>query len=86
MSDDQTVPRYHAYLLRLWQERPASSERPAVWRLSLEDTRTRQRRGFGSLEELMAFLQAQLEAGETRKESAEMNRQHTNLPTRRNNR
>jgi len=61
VSDDQTAPRYHAYLLRLWQERPASSERPAVWRLSLEDTRTRQRRGFGSLEGLMAFLQAQLE-------------------------
>jgi hypothetical protein len=61
VSDDQTAPRYHAYLLRLWQERPASFERPAVWRFSLEDTRTRQRRGFGSLEALMSFLRAQVE-------------------------
>ena len=72
MSDDQTVPRYHAYLLRLWQERPASSERPAVWRLSLEDTRTRQRRGFGSLEGLVAFLRAQVGAGETRREGGKV--------------
>jgi hypothetical protein len=53
---------YRAYILRLWQERPASSDRPAVWRFSLEDTRARRRLGFGSLDELTAFLEAQTEA------------------------
>ena len=53
---------YRAYILRLWQERPASPERRAVWRFSLEDTRARQRRGFGDLAELTAFLEAQIEA------------------------
>jgi len=51
---------YQVYLLRLWRERPASPERPAVWRFSLEDTRTRQRHGFGDLEALVAFLRAEL--------------------------
>jgi hypothetical protein len=53
---------YRAYILRLWQERPASSDRPAVWRFSLEDTRARRRLGFGSLEELTAFLEEQVGA------------------------
>jgi hypothetical protein len=47
---------YQVYLLRLWRERPASFECPPVWRYSVEDIRTRQRYGFGSLEELMAFF------------------------------
>jgi hypothetical protein len=55
---------YRAYILRLWQERPVSSDRSAVWRFSVEDPRTGQRRGFGSLEELMAFLRTQMEAEE----------------------
>jgi hypothetical protein len=58
---------YNAYILRLWQERSASPARPAVWRFSLENTHTRQRRGFGDLEGLTAFLQKQMEDGETRK-------------------
>jgi hypothetical protein len=62
VGDDQASLFYHAYLLRLWRERPASPERPAVWRFSVEDTRTRQRRGFGSLEDLLAFLRALMEA------------------------
>lgn len=48
---------YHAYILRAWQERPSSPDRPAVWRYSLEDTRTRRRRGFANLEDLTAYLQ-----------------------------
>lgn len=62
----QNPPRRFLYLLTMWQERPASPEHPAVWRFSLEDTRTDQRRGFGSLEGLVAFLRAQVEAGEQR--------------------
>lgn len=51
---------YQVYLLRLWRERPASAERPAVWRFSLEDTRTGERRGFGDLEGLVDFLRVKL--------------------------
>ena len=52
--------RRSLYLLALWEERPA------VWRLSLEDARTGQRWGFGSLDGLHAFLGAQMEAPEER--------------------
>lgn len=53
---------YRVYVLRLWQERPPSPARAAVWRFSVNDPRTGQRRGFGSLEGLIAFLQAQVGA------------------------
>ena len=51
---------YHVFVVRLWKERAASAGRPAVWRYSLEDPRTRERKGFGSLSALMAFLQEQV--------------------------
>jgi hypothetical protein len=56
---------YRVYLLRLWRERPASPQHPAVWRYSVEDTCTRQRHGFGRLEELTAFLRTQAENEES---------------------
>jgi hypothetical protein len=45
--------RYLAYMLRLWQ---VEGEDGAVWRASLEDAHTGERRGFASLEELVAWL------------------------------
>ena len=45
--------RYLAYMLRLWQ---VESEGGAVWRASLEDARTGERRGFSSLDALVAWL------------------------------
>ena len=45
------------YLLIVWQERPATSNTPAIWRFSLENVRTGQRRGFGSLKALIDFFQ-----------------------------
>ncbi|MBN1483924.1 MAG: hypothetical protein JXA37_04315 [Chloroflexia bacterium] len=53
---EQNPLHYHSYLLRLWQERPAAAGQPAVWRLSLEDARSGDRKGFGSVEDLEAFL------------------------------
>lgn len=56
--------RYHAYLLRIWQEAGfdelsrAASE-TAVWRFSLEDPSTGQRLGFADLAALVAFLHQQ---------------------------
>ncbi len=65
---------YRAYILRLWQERPASPEHSAVWRFSVEDPRTRQRQGFGSLEKLTAYLRARMEAGEQGSRGEEVTR------------
>ena len=48
--------RYHAYLLRLWQ---VESEGCAIWRASLEDSHTGQRRGFATIAQLVAFLETQ---------------------------
>ncbi len=57
-------PKRFLHLLAIWQERPASPAGPAVWRFSLEDTRDGARRGFGSLEELVAFVRAELQQEE----------------------
>lgn len=46
---------YQAYLLRLWRVVEARE----TWRVSLEDAHTHELRGFGSLEELFRFLEAQ---------------------------
>ena len=54
-----TPLRYCAYLLRCWQE-PGSGPGPLVWRFSLEDPHTGERRGFATWERLLAFLQAEL--------------------------
>ena len=48
------------YVLTAWEERAASTGRPAVWRFSLEDTHARRRLGFKDLEELTAFLHTQV--------------------------
>lgn len=52
-------PGYKLYLLRLWQ---AHSGERLVWRASLEDVRTGERRGFGGLSRMLAFLEDQLDA------------------------
>jgi len=57
-------PRYRAYLLRFWQERSEPPALPGVWRFSLEDPHTGQRRGFGSLEALVAALRSEVTGGQ----------------------
>jgi hypothetical protein len=42
---------YHAYLVRLWQERPQSP-----WRALAKDVRTGQEFRFATLEQLFLFL------------------------------
>ena len=54
-------PRYRSYLLTFWEERSRDPDAPAVWRFRLEEARTGQRRGFASLEALVAFLRAELD-------------------------
>jgi hypothetical protein len=53
-------PRYRSYLLTLWEERSRDPTVPAVWRFRLEDPRTGQRRGFASLEALVAALEGEM--------------------------
>ena len=48
--------RYLSYLLRLWQ---IESKGQLVWRASLEDARTGERRGFAGIDALLAFLRDQ---------------------------
>jgi hypothetical protein len=50
-------PSYRSYLLRLWRARVAGR---GVWRASLEDPRTGERRGFADLAQLLAYLEQQL--------------------------
>lgn len=64
VDDETELEAYQSYLLRLWQEKPATAGRPAVWRCSLEDTADRRRHGFAGLEELVVFLRARMEEAE----------------------
>jgi hypothetical protein len=47
------VTTYHSFLLRLWQV-PTNDE--YAWRIQLENIQTGEKRGFTSLEELLAYL------------------------------
>jgi hypothetical protein len=58
---------YRAYLLRIWR---VQSERGPLWRASLEDARTGERRGFPDLEALYGFLQESVKPPEGRSDAA----------------
>ena len=57
MTINPQPPRYHIYLLTLWEERNEDPNSPTVWRFRLKDPRTGQRQGFANLETLMTTLQ-----------------------------
>lgn len=46
---------YRSYLLRMWQEDPES----CGWRAMLENPSTGERQGFGNLDDLCDWIQAQ---------------------------
>ena len=50
-------PKYHSYLLRLWQE---SDEEKSNWRFILINLTRNEERGFASLEQLVVFLKEQM--------------------------
>ena len=60
MADKQH--HYRAFLLRLWQER---SEGLWVWRASLEDPHSHERKGFPDLERLYTYLKGQTDEDAT---------------------
>ena len=49
MSVFDEPPRYRSYLLTFWEERGRDPDVPEVWRFSLGDPRTGQRRAFATL-------------------------------------
>jgi len=56
-------PRYHTFLLTLWEERSQDRALSAVWRFRLASPRTGEQSGFATLEELTAFLEEQMYGG-----------------------
>ena len=52
-----------AFILCLWQEHNAGIP-GGPWRLSLQDSRTRARRGFGSLDEFFAYFERLCQEGD----------------------
>ena len=48
---------YLSYLLRLWK---TESGGEAIWRASLEDPHTRERKGFANLTDLFTFLEQEV--------------------------
>ena len=57
-------PRYQSYVLRCLEMRSQHPDRPATWRLSLEDPQTREKHAFSSLAALVSFLRTELETYE----------------------
>lgn len=60
MSFFQDPPRYHTFLVTLWEERNQDPDLPSVWRFRLEDPRTGQRQGFANLQALLAILEQKM--------------------------
>jgi hypothetical protein len=60
MTINPQPPRYHIYLLTLWEERNEDPNSPTVWRFRLKDPRTGQQRGFANLQALMATLEQKM--------------------------
>ncbi len=57
----QKTSRYLAYIIRCWQEHSVhAGQETRVWRFSLQDPRTNQRRAFATFEALLISLQEEL--------------------------
>jgi len=62
-DQNKDSPHYISYLLRLWRVNGDDEPHPpekAVWRASLEDPNTRERRAFASLDDLVDFLRERI--------------------------
>ena len=55
--EKEETRRYRAYVLRMW------TVNAGVWRFSLVDAKTGQKRGFADFTGLVAFLEGELESG-----------------------
>jgi hypothetical protein len=66
-------PKYHSYLLRLWQE---GVGKKSNWRFVLVNLTRNEERGFASLERLVTFLKEQMDEIST---SDRMNRDEIDI-------
>jgi hypothetical protein len=70
-------PKYHSYLLRLWQE---SAGKKSSWRFVLVNLVKNEERGFASLERLAAFLKEQMDeisiGGRVRRDEGDAQNKH----------
>jgi hypothetical protein len=57
MKTRQQPPRYHAYMLRVWEERSDDHAQSALWRFQVEDPHTGRRHGFNDISALFRYLQ-----------------------------
>jgi hypothetical protein len=60
--------KHHSFLLRLWTEDVNGLR---VWRISLEDPFSGERRGFARLEDLCAYLETKMHEEKMNKEHAD---------------
>ena len=58
---------YRVFLLTCWRDE-GDSDSEHRWLFRLEETRSKQKRGFGTVEALFDFLQATLEETDPRRE------------------
>jgi hypothetical protein len=56
MSENQSRPTYHIYLLTVWQAPVQTPGEASAWRFQMTDPHTGDRQGFTSAEELLAVL------------------------------
>jgi hypothetical protein len=63
VTGSERPPARRSYILTLWQEGDQEVRAPGLWRFSLEDPRTGQRRGFPTLGALFVALEQEM-AGE----------------------
>ena len=60
MSVFDEPPRYRSYVLTFWEERGREPDLSVVWRFSLSDPHTGQRRAFATLDALIAALELEM--------------------------
>lgn len=60
MKSSGKPARYEAMLLTYWEERSQTSAQEPVWRFRVEELDTRQKHGFATFEEMVAFLQSKM--------------------------
>ena len=71
LVEEQTRPQ-RAYLVRCWREEGATVLGQPSWRFSVEEVfGERRRRGFRSLKDLIAFIQAEMREAEADLDQAE---------------
>ena len=58
----EKTPPYQSYIVRCWQEHSVHAGREIkVWRYSLQNSHTKRRRGFATLEAMLVSLQEELD-------------------------